>query len=66
VKDRAGHDMRYAIDASKITDQLGWKPSFTFEKGIENTVEWYLNNYSWLENITSGNYQDYYRSYYKI
>jgi len=66
VKDRAGHDMRYAIDASKITDQLGWKPSFTFEKGLENTVEWYLNNHLWLENVTSGNYQDYYRSYYKI
>ena len=66
VKDRAGHDMRYAIDASKITDQLGWKPSFTFEEGLENTVEWYLNNYLWLENVTSGNYQDYYKSHYKI
>jgi len=66
VKDRAGHDLRYAIDASKLTEQLGWLPSRTFEKGLENTVEWYLNNHQWLENVTSGNYQDYYKSYYNI
>ena len=59
VKDRAGHDLRYAIDASKLIDELGWQPSFTFDKGLENTVEWYLNNHLWLENVTSGNYQDY-------
>ncbi len=66
VKDRAGHDLRYAIDASKISNQLGWVPSFTFEKGLENTVEWYLDNHHWLENVTSGNYQDYYKSYYNL
>jgi dTDP-glucose 4,6-dehydratase len=66
VKDRAGHDLRYAIDASKLTDQLGWFPSYTFEKGLEKTVEWYLNNHQWLENITSGNYKEYYKSYYNI
>jgi dTDP-glucose 4,6-dehydratase len=66
VKDRAGHDLRYAIDASKLTEQLGWQPSYTFEKGLENTVEWYLDNYHWLENVTSGNYQDYYKSYYNL
>jgi dTDP-glucose 4,6-dehydratase len=66
VKDRAGHDLRYAIDASKLTEQLGWQPSYTFEKGLENTVEWYLDNHHWLENVTSGNYQDYYKSYYNL
>ena len=66
VKDRAGHDLRYAIDASKLTEQLGWLPSYTFEKGLERTVEWYLNNHQWLENVTSGNYQDYYKSYYNL
>jgi dTDP-glucose 4,6-dehydratase len=66
VKDRAGHDLRYAIDASKLTEQLGWLPSYTFEKGLENTVEWYLDNHHWLENVTSGNYQDYYKSYYNL
>jgi dTDP-glucose 4,6-dehydratase len=66
VKDRAGHDMRYAIDASKLSDQLGWFPSFTFEKGLEKTVEWYLNNHQWLENVTSGHYKEYYKSYYNI
>ena len=66
VKDRPGHDLRYAIDASKLTEQLGWLPSYTFEKGLENTVEWYLDNHHWLENVTSGNYQDYYKSYYNL
>jgi dTDP-glucose 4,6-dehydratase len=66
VKDRAGHDLRYAIDASKLTEQLGWFPSFTFETGLEETVEWYLNNHQWLENVTSGHYKEYYKSYYNI
>ena len=66
VQDRAGHDLRYAIDASKLTDQLGWFPSFTFEKGLEKTVEWYLKNHRWLENVTSGHYKEYYKSYYNI
>jgi len=66
VKDRAGHDLRYAIDASKLIQELGWEPSFTFDKGLENTVEWYLNNHQWLENVTSGSYQDYYKTYYNI
>jgi dTDP-glucose 4,6-dehydratase len=66
VKDRAGHDLRYAIDASKLTEQLGWFPSFTFETGLEKTVEWYLNNHQWLENVTSGHYKEYYKSYYNI
>lgn len=64
VKDRAGHDMRYAIDATKIGEKLGWKPSVTFEQGIEITIDWYLENTQWLENITSGNYQKYYETQY--
>ena len=60
VKDRAGHDMRYAIDASKINDKLGWKPSVTFEQGLRNTVKWYLSNEKWLNDVTSGVYQRYY------
>ena len=59
VKDRAGHDMRYAIDASKINDKLGWKPSVTFEQGLRNTVKWYLSNEKWLNDVTSGAYQRY-------
>ena len=66
VKDRAGHDLRYAIDATKLIEELNWRPSFTFDKGLENTVEWYLNNHQWLENVTSGNYLDYYKTYYNI
>ncbi|PCJ80949.1 MAG: dTDP-glucose 4,6-dehydratase [Bacteroidetes bacterium] len=58
VKDRAGHDMRYAIDASKIEDELGWKPSVSFEEGLKKTVVWYLNNSKWMENITSGKYRN--------
>ncbi len=65
VTDRAGHDMRYAIDATKIKRKLGWEPSITFEKGLELTVEWYLTNSDWLNNITSGDYQNYYKQQYK-
>ena len=64
VKDRAGHDMRYAIDASKINDKLGWKPSVTFEQGLRNTVKWYLSNEKWLNDVTSGVYQRYYDKHY--
>ncbi len=64
VKDRAGHDRRYAIDASKLNRELGWKPSVTFEEGLEKTVEWYLSNPEWLEHVTSGAYQDYYQKMY--
>lgn len=64
VKDRAGHDMRYAIDASKINNDLGWKPSLQFEQGLEKTVDWYLQNNTWLENVTSGSYQKYYLNQY--
>lgn len=65
VKDRAGHDMRYAIDATKIKNELGWTPSITFEEGLEKTVDWYLENEDWLNNITSGNYQNYYQKQYE-
>ena len=64
VKDRAGHDLRYAIDASKIENELGFKPSVKFEEGLENTVDWYLNNNNWLNDVTSGNYQHYYDKHY--
>ncbi len=64
VKDRAGHDLRYAIDATKLTDELGWKPSLQFEEGIEKTIDWYLANEDWLNNVTSGNYQKYYDEQY--
>ncbi len=64
VTDRAGHDLRYAIDASKLTNDLGWKPSLQFEEGLEKTVDWYLNNEDWLKNITSGDYKKYYDSQY--
>ena len=65
VKDRAGHDLRYAIDASKIMKELGWEPSLQFEEGIDKTVEWYLQNVEWLEHVTSGSYQEYYKSQYQ-
>ncbi|HLU88384.1 MAG TPA: GDP-mannose 4,6-dehydratase, partial [Cyclobacteriaceae bacterium] len=65
VKDRAGHDLRYAIDAKKINEELGWKPSLQFEEGIEKTVDWYLANESWLNNVTSGEYQKYYKAHYE-
>ena len=64
VTDRAGHDLRYAIDSTKIMNELGWKPSLQFEEGLEKTVDWYLNNSEWLNNVTSGNYQNYYNSMY--
>jgi dTDP-glucose 4,6-dehydratase len=65
VKDRPGHDLRYAIDATKINKELGWKPSVTFEEGLELTVDWYLNNSEWLDHVTSGDYKEYYRKMYK-
>lgn len=65
VKDRAGHDMRYAIDASKIKRELGWEPSITFEQGLNITVDWYLENEEWLNHVTSGEYQNYYKNQYK-
>ncbi|MTI31043.1 dTDP-glucose 4,6-dehydratase [Xanthovirga aplysinae] len=65
VKDRAGHDLRYAIDAQKIMKELGWEPSLQFEEGLEKTVDWYMNNESWLEHVTSGSYQQYYEEQYK-
>ncbi len=64
VTDRAGHDLRYAIDATKIMNELGWKPSLQFEEGIEITIDWYLENEDWLENVTSGAYQKYYDAQY--
>jgi len=64
VKDRAGHDMRYAIDATKIKEELGWEPSVTFEQGMDKTIDWYLANEEWMENITSGAYMDYYKNQY--
>ncbi|WP_186756310.1 dTDP-glucose 4,6-dehydratase [Echinicola salinicaeni] len=64
VKDRAGHDMRYAIDARKLEKELGWKPSLQFEEGIEKTVDWYLENEEWLAHVTSGDYQKYYDKHY--
>ena len=64
VKDRPGHDLRYAIDATKIKKELGWSPSVTFEEGLAITIDWYLNNEKWLNNLTSGNYQNYYKKQY--
>jgi len=65
VKDRAGHDHRYAIDYSKLKNELGWEPSLQFEEGLNRTVDWYLNNEVWLNSVTSGNYQHYYESQYE-
>jgi dTDP-glucose 4,6-dehydratase len=64
VTDRAGHDLRYAIDSTKLKDELGWEPSLQFEEGIEKTVRWYLDNQEWMDNITSGEYEKYYTSMY--
>ena len=65
MTDRAGHDLRYAIDASKIEKELGWKPSITFEEGLEKTVDWYLANTDWVDEITSGSYRNYYEKMYQ-
>ncbi|AOM77444.1 dTDP-glucose 4,6-dehydratase [Pedobacter steynii] len=65
VTDRAGHDLRYAIDSAKLQDNLGWVPSLQFEEGLRKTVDWYLENQEWLENVTSGHYQDYYKQQYE-
>ena len=65
VKDRPGHDLRYAIDASKIKKELGWKPSVTFEEGLAKTIDWYFDNQEWLSHVTSGAYQKYYEEHYQ-
>ena len=65
VKDRAGHDFRYAIDCSKIKKELDWSPKTTFENGLSQTIDWYLKNEEWIQNIKTGSYQDYYRSQYE-
>jgi len=65
VTDRAGHDLRYAIDSTKLKNELGWEPSLQFEEGIEKTVRWYLDNQEWMDNITSGEYERYYEEMYK-
>lgn len=65
VTDRAGHDLRYAIDSTKLQKELAWVPSLQFEEGLEKTVDWYLANDEWLNNVTSGNYQSYYEKQYK-
>jgi len=64
VKDRPGHDLRYAIDASKIERELNWRPSVTFEQGLAETIKWYLSNEAWLQNVTSGDYKEYYLKHY--
>lgn len=66
IKDRAGHDRRYAIDASKIERELNWKPSITFDEGLENTIDWYLNNSEWVNRVVSGEYQAYYKKQYLL
>ncbi len=65
VTDRAGHDLRYAIDSTKLKNELGWEPSLQFEEGIKKTVQWYLENKEWMDRVTSGDYQDYYKKMYK-
>ncbi|MNL78889.1 dTDP-glucose 4,6-dehydratase [compost metagenome] len=64
VTDRAGHDLRYAIDSTKLQEKLNWVPSLQFEEGLEKTVDWYLENEKWLSDVTSGNYQAYYDNQY--
>lgn len=66
VTDRAGHDMRYAIDSTKLKEELGWEPSLQFEEGIEKTIRWYLSNQEWMDHIVSGDYQEYYKKQYSI
>ena len=65
VKDRAGHDFRYAIDSSKLMTKLGWRPSLQFEEGLSKTIDWYLKNDDWLNHVTSGAYMDYYKEQYE-
>jgi dTDP-glucose 4,6-dehydratase len=65
VKDRPGHDLRYAMDPTKIETELGWKPEYTFDTGIQKTIEWYLENREWWEHIIKGEYQNYYAQMYK-
>ena len=64
VDDRLGHDRRYAIDSTKIQEELGWKPKYTFETGIHETIQWYLDNQDWMDQVKSGEYQEYYRKMY--
>src|SRR5690606_38080713 len=64
VKDRPGHDLRYAIDATKIHEELGWKPTVTFQEGLSRTIDWFLGNKDWLEHVTSGAYKKYYETQY--
>jgi dTDP-glucose 4,6-dehydratase len=66
VKDRSGHDFRYAIDASKLANELGWKPSLQFEEGLSKTIDWYLKNSDWLDHVTSGAYKNYYQEQYEM
>ena len=66
VKDRPGHDKRYAIDATKLNNELGWMPSLQFEEGLEKTVDWYLQNEDWLKHVTSGEYLNYYKKQYEL
>ena len=65
VTDRAGHDLRYAIDSTKLKSELGWEPSLQFEEGVEKTIKWYLENQDWVDNITSGDYEKYYKEMYQ-
>ena len=64
VKDRPGHDLRYAIDATKLNKELGWMPSVTFEEGLSKTIDWFLENKEWLDHVTTGDYQKYYDKQY--
>ena len=64
VKDRPGHDKRYAIDATKLKNELGWEPSLQFEEGLRKTIQWYMNNKEWIDNVTSGDYKKYYSEQY--
>ena len=64
VKDRPGHDKRYAIDANKLKNELNWHPSLQFEEGLKKTISWYLDNQEWMDNVTSGDYQNYYKEQY--
>ena len=64
VKDRPGHDLRYAIDANKLNKELGWKPTVTFEQGLSKTIDWYLDNEQWMQNIVNGDYENYYKNQY--